>query len=516
MTLLGINIPFNRKEFYNYIDQWIEYAVINYRWIFVCLFLLPASVCYEIYFALRTWLVFKLKSAPSKHQQKVRHVQQQVRDWNNEGRKTQMCTARPGYLTMCFRQPKYKKTMKTIEVNLVDILEIDTGRKTVRVEPLVTMGQLTSTLNAIGWTIPVVPELDDLTVGGLINGAGVETSSHKYGLFQHNCLSYEIVTSDGALVKCSMDENPDLFYSIPWSHGTLGFMVAAELKIIPAKPYVKLTYLPCNSFNELVDTFEKEVRNKENEFVEGIAYDIDHAVVMKGEFADSADYWKINPIGRWYKPWFFKHVESYLTKPVKEHEFIPLRHYYHRHTRSLFWELQDIIPFGNKWWFRWLCGMAVPPKVSFLKLTQPNAVKRLYDRHHVLQDLMIPMLSLEPSLKIMDREVNLYPVWLCPFVLPQLPGLVHPVKQNEEFYVDIGLYGTPKNTNYNAQSTTRRLESFVRNVHGFQMMYADSYMTREEFRTMFDHTLYDQMRIKYNAEDAFPEAYYKVSKSVRD
>jgi delta24-sterol reductase len=313
-----------------------------------------------------------------------------------------------------------------------------------------------------------------------------------------------------------MDENPDLFYSIPWSHGTLGFMVAAELKIIPAKPYVKLTYLPCNSFNELVDTFEKEVRNKENEFVEGIAYDIDHAVVMKGEFADSADYWKINPIGRWYKPWFFKHVESYLTKPVKEHEFIPLRHYYHRHTRSLFWELQDIIPFGNKWWFRWLCGMAVPPKVSFLKLTQPKAVKRLYDQHHVLQDLMIPMLSLEPSLKIMDREVNLYPVWLCPFVLPQLPGLVHPDKQNEEFYVDIGLYGTPKNTNYNAQSTTRRLESFVRNVHGFQMMYADSYMTREEFRTMFDHTLYDQMRIKYNAEDAFPEAYYKVSKSVRD
>lgn len=80
MTFLGINIPFNRKEFYNHIDQWIEYAVINYRWIFVCLFLLPASVCYEIYFALRTWLVFKLKSAPSKHQQKVRHVQQQVKN----------------------------------------------------------------------------------------------------------------------------------------------------------------------------------------------------------------------------------------------------------------------------------------------------------------------------------------------------------------------------------------------------------------------------------------------------
>lgn len=37
----------------------------------------------------------------------------------------------------------------------------------VRVEPLANMGQVTALLNSIGWTLPVVPELDDLTVGGL-------------------------------------------------------------------------------------------------------------------------------------------------------------------------------------------------------------------------------------------------------------------------------------------------------------------------------------------------------------
>ena len=35
----------------------------------------------------------------------------------------------------------------------------------VRVEPLVTMGQVTALLTSIGWTLPVLPELDDLTVG---------------------------------------------------------------------------------------------------------------------------------------------------------------------------------------------------------------------------------------------------------------------------------------------------------------------------------------------------------------
>ena len=74
-----------------------------------------------------------------------------------------------------------------IQINLVDILEINPERRTVQCEPLVTMGQLTATLDRLGWTIPIVPELDDLTIGGLVMGTGIETSSHRFGLFQHIC-----------------------------------------------------------------------------------------------------------------------------------------------------------------------------------------------------------------------------------------------------------------------------------------------------------------------------------------
>lgn len=35
----------------------------------------------------------------------------------------------------------------------------------VKVEPLANMGQVTALLNSMGWTLPVLPELDDLTVG---------------------------------------------------------------------------------------------------------------------------------------------------------------------------------------------------------------------------------------------------------------------------------------------------------------------------------------------------------------
>lgn len=38
-----------------------------------------------------------------------------------------------------------------------------------------------------------------------------------------------------------------LFYGVPFSHGSIGVLVSAKLKIIPCKPFVKLTYVPCNS-----------------------------------------------------------------------------------------------------------------------------------------------------------------------------------------------------------------------------------------------------------------------------
>lgn len=59
----------------------LEYILLNYRWIFVTFFLLPVSLIYDILFYVRNWLIFKLNSAPSKHYEKVAHVQQQVLPW---------------------------------------------------------------------------------------------------------------------------------------------------------------------------------------------------------------------------------------------------------------------------------------------------------------------------------------------------------------------------------------------------------------------------------------------------
>ena len=47
------------------------------------------------------------------------------------------------------------------------------------------------------------------------------------------------------------------------------------------------------------------------------------------------------------------------------------------------------------------------------------------------------------------------------------------------------------------------------------MLYADSYLTEDEFEAMFDHTLYNEMREKYDCKKAFPRVYDKVNRKAR-
>lgn len=56
----------------------LEYVVVHQRWIFVCLFLLPLSVLFDVYYYLRAWVIFKMCSAPKQHDQRVRDIQRQV------------------------------------------------------------------------------------------------------------------------------------------------------------------------------------------------------------------------------------------------------------------------------------------------------------------------------------------------------------------------------------------------------------------------------------------------------
>lgn len=85
----------------------------------------------------------------------------------------------------------------------------------------------------------------------------------------------------------------DLFHAVPWSCGTLGFLVAAEIKIVPTKSWVKLHYEPVRGLENICKRFTEASRNKQNTFVEGIQYTLDSAVIMTGTLAEHAEPHKV-------------------------------------------------------------------------------------------------------------------------------------------------------------------------------------------------------------------------------
>ena len=114
----------------------------------------------------------KFYSAPQLHEKRVKEVQDQIHAWRASGAKTRLCTARGGWQSISPGYRNYKKTSTQIRINLYDILEYTDsdpradGQATLRVEPMVNMGQISHHLVPMNKTLPVLPEMDDLTVGG--------------------------------------------------------------------------------------------------------------------------------------------------------------------------------------------------------------------------------------------------------------------------------------------------------------------------------------------------------------
>lgn len=111
---------------------------------------------------------------------------------------------------------------------------------------------------------------------------------------------------------------------------------------------------------------------------------------------------------KWYSPWFYKHAESFLANPEERHvEYVPLRDYYHRHQRSLFWEAEIILPKGNHPLFRYLLGWIFPANVQLMKLLTPKYFMEYFSsKNHVLQDIVVPMDKLEQIIELTHKEVQ--------------------------------------------------------------------------------------------------------------
>ncbi|KAJ8979759.1 hypothetical protein NQ317_004746 [Molorchus minor] len=283
---------------------------------------------------------------------------------------------------------------------------------------MVTVRDITKFLIPKGYTLAVALEIADATLGGLAIGTGMTTHSHKVGLYHENIESFEVVLADGSLVKASKTQNEDLYKALPWSHGSLAFLVALTVKIVKVKPYIKLTYLPIKGKNNYCDMIrllsgddgaDYPVPN----YLEATIFNRNEAVVMTGDYSDYDSALPVNNLARWYKPWFYKYTESFL-KEGKHTELVPLHDYLLLHNRAIFWVVESMIPFGNNLLFRLLFGWLLPPKPAFLKFTTTPGIRAFTFTKQVFQDIVLPIRKLEEQINQSDKLFDAYPLLVYP------------------------------------------------------------------------------------------------------
>lgn len=394
---------------------------------------------------------------------------------------------------------------ETIDVsNFGQMIAINKKQRTAIVEPNVPMDELVKETLKHGLIPPVVPEFPGITVGGAIQGGGGESSSFKWGFVSQATNWQEYILADGAVVKCSPDENADLFYGGAGSCGSLGILTAAEINLVPAKRFVELTYIPVASYKEALATMRQHAKSN-CDFIDAILFGPDHGMVVVGKMTNNKT-GRLRRFSRARDQWYYLHVQALDKKRKQVTETVPLIDYLFRYDRGAFWVGKYAFDqFGVK--FTRTTRMLLDPLLHTRKLYQALQESGA-SQEHIVQDLTLPLKNAALFLEFLETQFGIYPLWLCPIKpAPKSPLLCNGL--DTSLAINIGVWG-PRIENYNDFILQNRLiEKKLYALGGKKWLYAHAYYTPKEFWQTYDKEWYTKLRKKYNAEN-LPDIYAKV------
>jgi cytokinin dehydrogenase len=95
----------------------------------------------------------------------------------------------------------------------------------------------------LGAVPPVLTHYLATTLAGTLSAAGFGMSSFRHGTQIDHCLELEIVHHSGEILRCSEDENGDLFAHALGGYGEFGVITGTRQRLRPALPLTRTYYL---------------------------------------------------------------------------------------------------------------------------------------------------------------------------------------------------------------------------------------------------------------------------------
>ena len=415
------------------------------------------------------------------------------------------------------------------------------------------MEELLSATSKHGLMPPVVPEFRKITVGGAFSGTAGESSCFKYGFFDRSAKWLEMILASGEVVTASENQREDLFRGAAGTFGTLGVTTSFELKLIEAKRFVELTYLPVKNIQQAVDTIEdamsKDISGEQPiDFLDGIMFGPDHGVIMRGKMIESPQSKTTTEsssspqqITTFHKPWdqwFYLHAQTKSSQPTRTTDIIPLDSYIFRYDRGAFWMGKHaysyfMMPFNRL--TRFMLNPFMHTGIMYHALHRSGLTSTF-----IIQDMAVPSKNITEFSNWLDTDskeggkcADIYPRWLCPLregeyggmnphvtppSSPSSPNAFLPKTINgyfgskkRDFLLNIGIWGPlPSSHTATSQlSINRAIEAKLASLGGMKWLYAQTFYTEDEFWKIYDRAWYGGLRKKYKAE-GLPDVYAKV------
>lgn len=386
--------------------------------------------------------------------------------------------------------------------DLVEILDVDVARRTCTAEPGVTFSDLVRATLPHGLAPTLCPELEGITLGGAVAGGAVESMSHRHGGFHDSGLEYEVVTGTGEVLRCSREENADVFEMMHGSYGTLGVITKLTFRLVPARPFVRVEYRPHTTFDAFEADLSLHTGAPDVDFVDAIVHARDRFVLCVGRFVDSA-------------PWTSSYTgtEIYYRSTLERREdFLTTYDYFFRYDTDCHWSSR-VIPGMHTRVGRRLLGRHVLGSTNMLAWARRfRPLARLSRRAPpVVTDLFIPRRRFAEMYAWYEREIGHYPLWLVPYRMPAPYPWIHPAhltRAGDDHFIDVAIYGLPNDRP--GVDSSRLLEEKTDELGGIKTLIGENHYDEATFSRIYDRDAYARVKRRTDPHGLFRDVYEKL------
>lgn len=395
------------------------------------------------------------------------------------------------------------------------IFPVDKETMTVKCEPKIPMDILAEHCLKEGVIPKIVMEFKGITVGGGYSGFSAESSMYKYGLFNNTVSDIEIVLGDGTLETASRTHNADLLEHAAGSLGTFGIVTLCTIELIPATKFVEVELQLVEDIARAHDIFEAATKDETLDFIEGVYFRQSRIGIMLSRFTDVIPKGQ-RTLKKMEVHWFANVMEAALDKkPTGEKPaklYMTTNDYLFRYDHGAFW--------GGKLAFK---HFHVPDNAITRRLADPFMDSRTcYHALHksgladeyVVQDFGIPAGTVVEFIKFVNDTLPELQIFLAPCKSAREIGLTSRFNPRVAEVADqrifaVGVYGRGPADPEAFVELNRKLELRSAELLGAKLLYARTYYTEDEFWTIYDKDVYEEMRKKYKAE-TLPSVFDKL------